>query len=301
MSDKEQIRSLLKQGGLYKKQSLLNQSREAYQKALRIIEKNEKLPNRVKLIEAVKERILGVQEKQTEVDEAAEKPELSRAMQHLIKKRFSFSQNKDTAAFEAAMALFKFGQYEEALTEFRRLLKEGILPVVAAKNIITCLLTFSSPDVAVAQFGQWVSRESLSLPQLKQLRAFLTNVLEKKDIKIDLPKLEKAAPGTGQDDEEEEGVLDISSVAIQFGEGPLKGKSMEFDVTFQSGNSVSIIIAADRKDLLASFKTGIHLQDTQCYSPIGFFKGTAIVFGKTEIMDGPKSGDYLVEMEIEAE
>ena len=46
MSDKDQIKSLLKEAELYKKQSLLNQSKEKYLKALEIIEKSKQLGNR---------------------------------------------------------------------------------------------------------------------------------------------------------------------------------------------------------------------------------------------------------------
>ena len=300
MSDKDQIKSLLKEAELYKKQSLLNQSKEKYLKALEIIEKSKQLGNREKLMGAVQEKIRAVEEKLTEIDEAPEVPELSDSMQHLISKRFSFSKDKDTAAIEGAVALAKFGQYEKALEEFKRLLKEGVLPVVVAKNIITCLLSFSTPDAAVAQFGQWVSRESLSRPQLKQIRAFLNSTFEKKGIKAELPKLDEAPAEAGKEDEEEDAVLDLSSISIQLESGPLKGEAVEFDVTFQSGNSVSVIIPARRKDLLDLVKTGMALSDIQCFSPIGFFRGDGVLFGKTEIKDGPKQGDYLLEMAINA-
>jgi len=300
MSDKDQIKSLLKEAELYKKQSLLNQSKEKYFKALQIIEKSQQLGNREKLMDAVQEKVRAVEEKLTEIDEAPEVPELSDSMQHLISKRFSFSKDKDTAAIEGAVALAKFGQYEQALAEFKRLLKQGVLPVVVAKNIITCLLSFSTPEAAVAQFGQWVSRESLPKPQLKQIRTFLNSTLEKKGIKTELPKLDEAPAEAGKEEEEEDAVLDLASISIQLESGPLKGETVEFDVTFQSGNSVSVIIPARRKDLLDSFKTGMELSDIQCFSPIGFFKADGVLFGKTEIKDGPKQGDYLLEIAINA-
>jgi len=300
MSDKDQIKSLLKEAELYKRQSLLNQSKEKYLKALQVIEKSQQLGNRKKLMDAVQEKIRAVEEKLTEIDEAPEVPELSESMQHLISKRFSFSKDKDTAAIEGAVALAKFGQYEQALAEFKRLLKEGVLPVVVAKNIITCLLSFSTPEAAVAQFGQWVSRESLSKPQLKQIRTFLNSTLEKKGIKAELPKLDDAPAEAGKEEEEEDAVLDLASISIQLESGPLKGETVEFDVTFQSGNSVSVIIPARRKDLLDAFKTGMELSDIQCFSPIGFFRATGVLFGKTEIKDGPKQGDYLLEIAINA-
>jgi tetratricopeptide (TPR) repeat protein len=300
MADKDQIKSLLKEAELYKKQSLLDQSKEKYLKAFQIIEGSNQLANREKLMDLVREKIKAVEEKLTEIDEAPDVPDLSASQQRLILKRFSFSQDKDTAAIEGAVALAKFGQYEQALAEFKKLLREGILPVVVAKNIITCLLSFSTPDAAVAQFGQWVSRESLSSHQLNQIRTFLETTLDKRGIKAELPRLDEA-PAETEEEEEEEAILDLSSISIEMGSGPLKGETLEFEVTFQSGNSVSVIIPADRKDLLDSFKTGMELADIQCFSPIGFFKSSGVLFGKTEIKEGTKRGDYLLEISINVE
>jgi tetratricopeptide (TPR) repeat protein len=301
MSDKDRIRSLLKEAELYKKQSLLTQSKDKYFNVLQIIESSRQLGNREKLMDAVREKMRAVEKKLTEIDEAPEAPELSESQHNLIRKRFSFSKDKDKAAIEGAVALAKFGQYEQALAQFKKLLKQGVLPVVVAKNIITCLLSFSTADAAVAQFSQWVSRESLSRPQLKQILAFLNNTFEKKGIKVELPKLDEAPAEAGKEDEEDDAVLDLSSISIQLESGPLKGETVEFDVTFQSGNSVSVIIPARRKDLLDSFKTGMELSDIQCFSPIGFFRANGVLFGKTEIKDGPKQGDYLLEIAINAD
>ena len=300
MSDKDQIRSLLKEAELYKKQSLLNQSKEKYLKAFKIIDNSKQLGNREKLLDAVREKIQDVDGKLTEIDEAPEVAELSASQHNLIRKRFSFSKDKDKAAIEGAVALAKFGQYEQALAQFKKLLKQGVLPVVVAKNIITCLLSFSTAEAAVAQFNQWVSRDSLSKPQLNQIRSFLKSTFEKKGIKAQLPTLDTKAPEAGEGEEEDDAVLDLSSISIQLERGPLRGEAVEFDVTFQSGNSVSVIIPARRKDLLAAFKTGMELSDIQCFSPIGFFKANGVLFGKTEIKDGPKHGDYLLEISINA-
>jgi hypothetical protein len=298
MSDKERIRSLLKEAELYKKQSLLNQSKEKYFKVYKIIENSKQLGNREKLLDAVREKIRDVEEKLAEIEEAPEVAELSASQHNLIRKRFSFSKDKDKAAIEGAVALAKFGQYEQALAQFKKLMKQGVLPVVVAKNIITCLLSFSTAEAAVAQFSQWVSRESLSRSQLNQIRSFLKSTFEKKGIKAELPPVGEKSPEAGKEEEEDDAVLDLSSVSIQLERGPLKGEAVEFDITFQSGNSVSVIIPARRKDLLDSFKTGMELSDIQCFSPIGFFRANGVLFGKTEIKDGPKQGDYLLEISI---
>jgi tetratricopeptide (TPR) repeat protein len=297
MSERDKIKSLLKQGELYAKQSLLNQSIEAYEGALSIIREDKEIPNRDKLLDLVAGKLRNVKEMRKEVDLASEQPELTEAMQSLIQKRFSFSGNKETAAIEGALALAKFGQYEQALAEFRALLKRGVMPLVVARNIITCLMTYATPEAAIGQLKQWISLETLTKPQLKQIHTYLKNLLEKKGVEAELPPLVKTRP---KEEEEEDMSIDISSINVQLVEGPLKGESVELDVSFQADNNVSVIIPADKKDLLASLKAGTRLDHLQCYSPIGFFSGQGTVLGRTVIQEGPKKGNYLLDIAIDA-
>jgi hypothetical protein len=206
---------------------------------------------------------------------------------------------------EGAVALAKFGQYEKALNEFKRLLKEGILPLDAAKNILRCHLTLSSPDVAVYQFKRWMSRGDFSPGDLKYLRGFLQKYMEKRGIQAALPEVveapqQKAEPKKKQKKKKkEEEVLDISSVGVQFQNGPLKGKMEEFEVTFQTGNTISIIIPSDRKDLLKSLEPGLRLKEMQCYSLIAVFNGSGVVSNKSVISSGPKRGHYTLDITID--
>jgi hypothetical protein len=114
------------------------------------------------------------------VDKAPVAPELPEQIQSLIKKEFAFSEDESAAQFEGAMALARFGQYEAAINEFERLLNEGVMPHVAARNIITCHMTYSSADMAVATFEKWLSQDSLTKHELKHLRSFLLDLLNKK-------------------------------------------------------------------------------------------------------------------------
>jgi len=100
----------------------------------------------------------------------------------MIMDLFSVSRTREAARVEGALALAGFGQHERALREFEALLKEGILPVVAAKNILRCHVELSSPDKAVEQFTEWVSSSNvLSAPELKLIREFLKELLKEKD------------------------------------------------------------------------------------------------------------------------
>ncbi|UCF56018.1 MAG: hypothetical protein JSW15_07880, partial [Deltaproteobacteria bacterium] len=292
------VKSLAREAELYRSQGLLDAAKEKYQELLQFIQNDERYSKDKKLVDAVSKKIQTVEENLTEVAEE-DKPELSEEVQNLIQKLFSFAKNKETAAIEGAVALAKFGQYEKALAEFKRLLNEGILPLEAAKNILRCHLTLSSPDVAIVQFKRWVSRNDFPKGDLKYLRGFLQNILEKRGIEADLPEVVVPAHEKAKRKKKEEEVLDISSVGVQFKNGPLKGEMVEFEVTFQSGNTVSVIIPADEKQLLEAFEPGLRLPNMQCYSLIAVFNGSGVVSGKSEITSGPKKGNYTLDITID--
>ena len=299
MSDKEHIKSLLKEAEIYRKQGLLEQSIEKYEEALRLIQNHESYSKDKKLIDTIKSKIRTVEENLVEIDQAANKPELAQEVEDLISQLFSFSKNKDVAAMEGAIALAKFGQYRKALVAFQRLIKEGNMPLLAAKNILMCHMTFSSPDTTIAQFRQWVSGDEFSIKDLRYIRTFLENALLKQGIKAGLPQVAGASPEEGKPEEEED-IIDISSVTIQLTNGPRKGEIVEFEVTFQLGNKISTIIPAQQEDLADAFKPGLRLSEIQCFSSLAAFIGRGIVSGLEKITSGPRRGDYSLDITIDS-
>src|SRR5512139_2727635 len=143
MTEKDLIKRLLKEADLYRTQGLLSDAKSKYVQMLTAI---------------VKSKIRAVDKSLNELRDTPEKPELSGDLQDLIKKLFSFSQTKEAAAIEGAVALAKFGQYEQALKEFHKLLEQGVLPVVTAKNMIKCYTALKTPEAAVVQFAKWRTR-----------------------------------------------------------------------------------------------------------------------------------------------
>jgi tetratricopeptide (TPR) repeat protein len=305
MSGKEHIKALAKEAEIYRTQGLLSGAKQKYQEILQFVQNHDHYAKDNKLIDAVNKKIKAIEENLAEVIEAPEKPEVSEDVQNLIQKLFSFSKDKETSVLEGAVALAKFGQYEKALTEFKRLLQEGVLPLEAAKNILRCHITLSSPDVAIYQFKRWVSRGDFSTGDLKYLRGFLQKYLEKRGIETALPEVVETPREKAQEQKKkgkkkkEEEVLDISSVGVQFPNGPLKGDMVEFEVTFQTGNTISIIIPADKKDLLETLQPGLRLKDMQCYSLIAVFNGSGVVSTKSMITSGPKKGYYTLDIKID--
>ena len=298
MSDKEKIKALIKEAALYQKQGLLEESKEKYEEILAFIQHDEKYIKDGKLIDAVQGKIRIVEENLDEVDKSTETPVLSEEVQTLISRLFSSSQDEDMAAIEGAVALAKFGQYQKALEEFQRLIEEGKMPLVAAKNTLMCHMAVSSPDAAIAQFTQWVSGEAFSRSDLKYIRTFLENTLEKQGIKFDLPKVDEAPAEEGEHEEKEGDIIDISSVSVQLPNGLRKGETVEFEVTFQLGNKISIIISGQQKDLANAFKVGLRLSEMQCFSPVAIFNARGTVSGLRIITSGPRRGDRALDITI---
>ena len=298
MSDKEKIKALIKEAAHYQKQGLLEESKEKYEEILAFIQHDEKYIKDGKLLDTVQGKIRIVEESLDEVDNYTKTPVLSEEVQTLISRLFSSSQDEDMAAIEGAVALAKFGQYQKALEEFQRLIEEGKMPLVAAKNTLMCHMAVSSPDAAIAQFTQWVSGEAFSRSDLKYIRTFLENTLEKQGIKFDLPKADEAPAEEGEHEEKEGDIIDISSVSVQLPNGLRKGETVEFEVTFQLGNKISIIISGQQKDLANAFKTGIRLSEMQCFSPVAIFNARGTVSGLRIITSGPRRGDHALDITI---
>lgn len=302
MTEKDLIRRLLKEADLYRTQGLLSDAKSKYLQMLSIIGKSKNLAENKQLIDGVKSKIRAVDKSLNELRDTPEKPELSGDLQNLIKKLFSFSQTKEAAAIEGAVALAKFGQYDQALKEFNKLLDQGVLPVVTAKNIIKCYTALKTPEAAVAEFGKWRTRDFFSTEDLKYIRTFLMTSLEKEGFKADIPEVEAKATLLAKPKKKKEEVfLEISAISLHLQGGPMAGQTMDFDVHFQSANTVTVLIPAVQKNVAESLTPGTRLDDIQCYSPITVFRSTGTVSGTAKIKQGPRRGDYTLDISIDAD
>ncbi len=296
MSNQEHIRSLAKEAELYRTQGLLENSRKAYEQLLQFIEQKQ-FRGHEGLADQVRNKIHTVEEDLAEIDQETDSEELAKDTQEMIKDLFSVARTKEAARVEGALALAGFGQHDRALSEFEALLKEGVLPVVAAKNILRCHMELFSPDKAVEQFTEWVSSSDvLSAQELKLIRAFLKELLKEKEIEAGLPQLGFTSQASNTAEEEE-----ISSVNVQLENGPRKGDNIEFKVTCQSGNTISVDIPARQREVADAFRPGLRLPELQCYSPIAVFKASGIVIRKTRLSNGKKQGNYMLDISIDDE
>jgi tetratricopeptide (TPR) repeat protein len=299
MSDKEKIKALLKEASLYESQGLFVEARQKYEKVLKTIHESKQYRGDQQLLDALNSKIQTLEKKLQATLEDESAPELTPEVKNLILELFSFSRSKNTAAIEGAVALAKFGQYEKAMDEFKRLLQEGVMPLAAAKNILRCHQNLSSIHNAIAEFEKWLAEGTLSHENLSSLREFLADLLVQEGIEAILPEVAAPPPDEPIEPMDEEDIIDINLVSMKLQEGPRKGELVEFDVAFQTGNTVSITVPSDDEDLLEALKPGKRLSQMQCYSMLAVFNGSGVVSGKTRITSGPKRGDFTLDVTID--
>ncbi len=299
MGIKESIKELLQEADLYKKHGLLDEARGKYTEAEQKIRENDRIQNKEKVLKGIAKKIRLLDSDTQRVEKGPLSPELSEKAQDLIQNLFSFSKSdsKEEAVLEGAIALAKFGQFERALGEFNKLIDKESHRVVAAKNVLRCHIQLNSEDAAADQYEDWVSKGDFLPVQLEKVRLFLVEILKSKGIQRDLTSVSiKEEPV--QEPEEEEDFIDISSIGIYFNFGPAKGKVVEFDVNFQSGNMLSLIISKNDAKTIEPMQEGDALKDLQFYSPIAMFNGSGIVSAKSQIKSGPKQGDFCLDIKI---
>ena len=311
MDIKQRLKSLLQEAEIYRSQGLISEAYGKYQDAESMVHSIGNLKNKASLLKAIAEKISALNFTIEKVDKGPTSPELSKKAQDLIKNLFAFSENKDedSAALDGAVVLAKFGQFDRAIEELNALLSRESIKVEAAKNILRCHMATDANQEAVNLYHQWHAEDIFQPNQLEQVRVYLVDALTKRGVEFDLPSpvatiedvvADKKADGPVADEGNDEEFLDITSIGITFESGPRKGKMVEFDVNFQSGNMLSLIISKQDQGLIEDLKAGMELKEIQFYSPIAIFNGSGVVSSKTQIKSGPKQGDYCLDIRIKS-
>ena len=301
MEIKSQIKLLLEEADLYRTQGLLVEAKDKYYQVVDRINTLDDYDNKDRLVAKIIQKVSEMESRFIKIEKSRTQPNMSARDQDLIKKLFSFTQgqDEDAIALEGAITLAKFGQFDRAIMEFNELIKKDALRVVASKNILRCHLATSTIDDAITQYKQWLESELFALEELQKIHVFLENHASKKGLAASIP-----APSPGQSgvveepSDSDEDFLDISSIGITFDSGPHKGKTVELEVSFQTGNLISILVSSKDKDLIDNLKVGFRLNSVQFYSPVAIFQGAGIVNAKTKINSGPKRGDYSLDIKI---
>ena len=74
----------------------------------------------------------------------------------------------------------------------------------------------------------------------------------------------------------------------------------EIDVSFQSGNILSLIFSKEEKEWIDSLKVGQVLNDIQFYSSMAMFNASGVIASLAEIKVGPRKGDYNLDIKIKS-
>ncbi len=164
MDIKKEIKSLLQQADVYREQGLLNEAKEKYVLAGKLVKKNEQQIKNKTVLSHIMKKIKTVNDEINKVESAPVQSYISEDVQNIIKEKFAFSKDKDTSELEGAIALAKFGQFERALKEFNQLIETESIRLDAAKNIIRCHMALDTIEDFVPQYEYWSNRKDMFTP-----------------------------------------------------------------------------------------------------------------------------------------
>ena len=312
MDVESRIKALITEAEIYQTQGLLDEAKDKYDDANTLIRMSDELEDKETWLNTLSEKISALGGDFAKLKQAPRQPELSSKVQDLIKDLFASSteQGDDTAQLEGAIALAKFGQFERALADFKELIKKDSLRVAAAKNILRVYIVNEEFDKAVAEYDDWLSSDIVfTSQQFESIRVFLQSILDRKKIDkrlqtvitpTDAAAVVKQVDAEPDEGPEEEDFLDLTYLGLTIYKGPLKDRVMEFDVNFQRGNVVSIIVSGKDKDLVDTLEVGDRFDNLECSSAFAVFMAAGAITEKMRIDSGSKRGDFRVDIKIES-
>ncbi|MEW5735206.1 MAG: hypothetical protein AB1921_10145 [Thermodesulfobacteriota bacterium] len=337
MDLRTQIQSLFKEAEIYRQQGLLSEAKAKYQTVIGLLQKNPNIKNQQQLLDAISKKVKAVQLEMRELEDAlGPDEEVSGNVQDLVKGFFASpadDKDKGAAAFKGAIALAQLRQFERALAEFSKLLDVEEFRINAAKNALKCHLALSSVDGAVNQFNEWVKDGRFTNEQVEGVRVFFEDFMKKKGMPVNLARREEAAPkreeapvfeepsfpgaetevtglkiapsaaeiaAEAAAEEALEGEqIEICSLEITPEAGPRLGQPIEFDVSAQTGNRLTITVPARDAAYIEGVEVGQRLNKLQFFSHFVMFWGTGIVLAKRKIESGTRKGDWTLSIRME--
>ena len=296
-----EIKRLFKEAALYQKQGLLDEARQIYEGLSQRVQADEDLTTREDLARSLQEKLRQLDSQAAEIEELTRAPRVSSKAQGMIRSLFAFSPHEagEERALREAIALFDFGQHEAALGDLYNLLTHEAVRVQAAEHILRCLLAMDEVPRAVGEYRQWLTRAMFSSVELQALQAFFEAAIEARDDKGSLAELLRSPAADGIQGEHE--LLDFSFLEITLDRGPLKGMTVDIDVSYQTGTVVKVFIPMSQSELLAQLQPGSRLSPIRFFSPPQAFLNTsAVVLNQTELERESGEAICSIDMEINA-
>jgi hypothetical protein len=297
MDIRTRYQTLTKEIEIYRSHSLFDEAKRKCIELERLIRSEPQIKNKKKLLSAVSKKMRDLEDGVRQFEGEKVSVQMSTTELGLVKELFSSTRDDATesATFDNAVALLVFGQFEQALNEFYRLLESDDHRVAAAKNILRCHVGLSSLENAITQYHQWHFSDRFSPEELKKVHLFFQDTLQRTGMAEALPK-PKESSITKEDEPIEEEFIDLLSIKIPMDESSKKGKGIKLDVSFQKGEMISLIISGDKQSLIDSLEVGKEIEDVRYYSPTIVFNDKCVVSAIKPITSGPKKGDYTVVM-----
>lgn len=288
MQLKEKFYTILKEARLYASQGLFDEARVRYREMEELIRAAKHLKNRDALLADISRKIAELDQRVSEIAAIESDRQFSALESDLVS---SLMEDKSTeppaTRLENARVLARFGSYPSAIPMFTALLETASVSEQAADGLVTALVHSGDPEKAGEQIREWEERGQYREETLARLRQIL-------------PVASDAALGETEElAEDDMDIMPVSSVSIRLENVPESRRDqVELDVSFQSGNLVSLIISSKDKTLIDNLKVGLKLNDMHCYSPVAVFKSSGVVASKHQIDSGPKKGDWCLDIEI---
>jgi len=298
MDLKKRIPTLFREIEVYRSHSLFDEAKEKGRKLEVLLRRNDQIRNQAELLELLAQKFELLENEARQVEAAAASARMTEREQQLVKKLFALSEDTDgdAAALQGASALLVFGQFQEAMGEFNRLMDRESLRLDAAKNILRCHIGLSALDDAVRQYNDWLSGGQLPARELQSIRSFLEDILQKKGMQTSLPK--PAEAGSEAQESEAEEFIDILSIQMPSKYRQAGGQDLVLDVAYQRGSAISVILSQRDRALIESFKAGARIDDIQFYSPAVVFQSACRISAIDQIESGPQKGGYALVMQV---
>jgi len=300
MKFNEKVKSLIKEAELYKSQGLLNEALDTYKRVKELIESTQNVKNKDSFLNKITNKIDKLYTQMETELSVPKPPTVSEEAQSVIKEMVTEDdpESKGSSSMASALALARFGQYEQAIEEFTRLLPQAPLRAEAAKNIVWCWIQQGEVDKALGRVKQWMVGNVLSLDEVNGVRSYFEDLVKKSglDTKISSDKIQKNLEP--ESEVEDQDILDINSTRFTLPRGSRKGETVELEISFQAGKYLKMLVSKKDKQFIESLSVGDQLTGMIFYSPMAIFSGTGYVSSNVTINAGPKKGDYSLEIKI---
>ena len=295
MSVKEQIEQILKEIKVYSSHKLFALAIQRCLELMELIEKSDQLVDKHVLLLAITKKIASIEEKARNFEGIDKTKKMSSKELAVVKQLVGVPNEADSdeATWEVARACLILGQYDQALSEFYRLIDNRYKKVSAAKNVLRCHIEMSAFDEAINQYRLWSLSGLFSLEQMENIRTFLQERLYKNNINRLITNSRIEIINHDQRSLEDE-FIDIIAVKIIMDGDANTSQEIMLDVTSQEGSTFCVVIPKENPALLTYLAIGKEIAALEMYSSSIIFTDRCLVCERSRITSGSGNGDYSV-------